>query len=201
MKHPLVIAITGSSGVIYGQRLVQIAIETGIDLHLVVSNSGVQVLKHELGINLDPNHFQLSQLLGENCPAPTGQLEFHHINDFMSLIASGSHQTSGMVICPCSGATLSSVAHGSSRNLIERAADVHLKEGRPLVLVPREAPLSLIHLDNLRTAKLAGATILPASPGFYHDTKHIDDLVNFIVARILDQLGIEHHVTERWGDS
>ena len=118
----------------------------------------------------------------------------------MTPIASGSHLTRGMIVCPCSGGTLSGIATAASRNLIQRAADVHLKERRPLILVPREAPLSLIQIDNMRTACAAGATILPASPGFYHDARQISDLVDFIVARIIDSLGLECDLVKRWGD-
>ena len=113
--------------------------------------------------------------------------------------ASGSFLTGGMVVCPCSGSTLSGIAHGSSTNLIQRAADVHLKERRKLILVPRETPLSLIHLDNMRKAAEAGAVILPAMPGWYHGVKSVQDLVDFVVARILDQLGISHKLMQRWG--
>jgi 4-hydroxy-3-polyprenylbenzoate decarboxylase len=117
----------------------------------------------------------------------------------MAPMASGSFLTAGMVICPCSGTTLSTVASGAANNLIHRAAEVHLKERRKLILVPREAPLSLAHIDNMRRVTEAGGVILPASPGFYHGASSIDDLVDFVVARICDQLGVEHTLTKRWG--
>jgi 4-hydroxy-3-polyprenylbenzoate decarboxylase len=117
----------------------------------------------------------------------------------MTPIASGSFQTRGMVVCPCSGSTLSGIASAASQNLVQRAADVHLKERRPLILVPRETPLSLIQIDNLRKTCEAGATILPASPGFYHGYQTVSDLVDFVVARILDHVGIHHDLIERWG--
>jgi 4-hydroxy-3-polyprenylbenzoate decarboxylase len=117
----------------------------------------------------------------------------------MASIASGSFLTDGMVVCPCSGSTVSAIAHGASNNLIQRAADVHLKERRKLVLVPRETPLSVIQLDNLRRCAEAGAIVLPAMPGFYHRPQSISDLVDFVVARICDQLGVEHELARRWG--
>ncbi len=128
-----------------------------------------------------------------------GRIVYHRHDDFMAPIASGSFRTGGMVICPCSGATLSAVVHGASGNLIQRAADVHLKERRTLILVPRETPLSSIHLDNMKRACEAGAVVLPAMPGWYHGVRTIVDLVDFIVARILDQLGVEHTLSSRWG--
>ncbi len=200
MNRPYVIAITGSSGVAYGRRLVEVLLQLGKRIHLIISQSGLQVLHHETGVKIDPKKFDWSLLVRDFEPQP-GQLRFDQVMDFTSSVASGSYLTSGMVVCPCSGATLSSIAHGSSRNLIERAADVHLKEHRPLILVPRETPLSLIHLDNMRAASLAGATILPASPGFYFGVDSIEALVDFIVARVLDQLNIEHDLSNRWGKS
>ncbi|HMO14192.1 MAG TPA: flavin prenyltransferase UbiX [Pirellulaceae bacterium] len=198
MSLPIVVAITGASGVAYGRRLVEVLLELGHELHLVISPSGMQVLKHELRVEIDPQTFVLDQLLPQVCPKP-GQLHFHHSMDYMSSIASGSYLTRGMVVVPCSGATLSSIAHGSSRNLVERAADVHLKERRPLILVPRETPLSLVHICNMRTVTEAGAIVLPASPGFYHGIESIDQMIDFIVARVLDQLKVEHSLSGRWG--
>lgn len=203
MKHPIVLAITGASGVIYGQRLLHALLMSEIEVHLTISDSGRLVLEHELGITIDLNRFSIESLLGESTSAISQQalagVHYHHYKDFMTPIASGSHKTSGMIVCPCSGSTLSGIAAAASQNLVQRAADVHLKERRPLILVPRETPLSMIQLDNLRTAATAGATILPASPGFYHGYRSVDDLVNFIVARILDQLDIEHALMKRWG--
>jgi 4-hydroxy-3-polyprenylbenzoate decarboxylase len=126
-------------------------------------------------------------------------LKVHAPGDFFAPVASGSFLTTGMVICPCSGTTLSGVVHGTASNLIQRAAEVHLKERRRLVLVPRETPVSLVHVENLRKACLAGAVVLPASPGWYHGVRDLQDLVDFIVARILDQLEIPHQLMRRWG--
>ena len=200
-EHPVVLAITGASGVIYGQRLLEVLLHSNIEVHLTISESAKVVAKHELGLEIDLANFQLQQLIpSSNFSSDTlSRLSYHHCKDFMTPIASGSFKTRGMVVCPCSGGTLSGIATAASRNLIQRAADVHLKERRPLILVPREAPLSLIQIDNMRTACAAGATILPASPGFYHEAKTIDDLVDFVVARIVDQLGIDCDLVKRWG--
>ena len=152
-QHPLVIALTGASGFVYGQRLIEVLLGSDIDVHLTISDSARIVAHHELGLTIDLNRFELSQLLPSS-PAlanQKNQIHYHHYKDFMTPIASGSFKTRGMVICPCSGGTMSGVATAASRNLVQRAADVHLKERRPLVLVPREAPLSLIQIDNMRT--------------------------------------------------
>jgi 4-hydroxy-3-polyprenylbenzoate decarboxylase len=199
--HPIVVGIAGASGAIYGVRLLDTLLDAGRDVHLSISPSGRDVLKQELAIEIDLENFDAAQL---NLGAPADQLarlHYHHYQDFMSPIASGSFLTAGMVVCPTSGASLSAIATGAASNLILRAAETHLKERRKLVLVPREAPLSLIHIDNMRRATEAGAVILPASPAFYHGEKTIDDLVDFIVARICDQLGVEHKLSRRWGVS
>jgi 4-hydroxy-3-polyprenylbenzoate decarboxylase len=196
--HPIVLAITGASGVVYGQRLLEVLLESDIGVHLTISDSARVVTKHELGLDIDLEQFEIAQLIPDCVSKKT--VAYHNYKNFMAPIASGSFKTRGMVVCPCSGGTMSGIATAASRNLIQRAADVHLKERRPLVLVPREAPLSLIQIDNMRTACAAGATILPASPGFYHGTKSIGDLVDFVVARILDHLDVDHELVKRWGD-
>lgn len=202
MKHPLVLAITGASGVIYGQRLLEVLLETDVEVYLTISDSGRLVLQHELGLQIDLNKFSIEQLV-PSCSSDSANInqrvQYNHYKDFMTPIASGSFKTSAMVVCPCSGSTLSGIANAASQNLIQRAADVHLKERRPLILVPRETPLSLIQLDNLRTACAAGATILPASPGFYQGYPTVQELVDFVVARILDHLDIPHVLMKRWG--
>ena len=201
--HPIVLAITGASGVIYGRRLLEILLWSNIEVHLTISESGQKVLQHELQSKVDIENFQLDQLLDpaviEERSIDSSLVHYHHCKDFMTPIASGSFQTRAMIVCPCSGSTLSGIATAASGNLVQRAADVHLKERRPLVLIPREAPLSLIQIENMRTVTLAGATILPASPGFYHGYKTVEDLVDFIVARILDNVGIEADLMRRWG--
>ena len=194
---PLAVAITGASGIVYGQRLIEVLLAANVDVHLTISDSAKIVAKHELDLDIDLNDFKITQLL----PQYTGDRDvtYHHYKDFMTPIASGSFKTRGMVICPCSGGTLSGIASAASRNLIQRAADVHLKERRPLILVPRETPLSLIQINNLKIACEAGATILPASPGFYQSTKTVQDLVDFVVNRIVDHVGVDVDLVKRWG--
>jgi 4-hydroxy-3-polyprenylbenzoate decarboxylase len=191
---PLVLAITGASGAVYALRLLDVLLSAGREVHLVISPSGAAVLKQELQKTIDLEHFDPA-VLSERAAA----VHYHHHANFFAPLASGSFLTGGMVVCPCSGSTLSGIAHGGSNNLIQRAADVHLKERRKLILVPRETPLSLIQLDNMRTAAAAGAIILPAMPGWYHGVENIQDLIDFVVARILDQLGVPHTLMHRWG--
>ena len=207
MNRPLVVAITGASGAVYAVRLVQLLARNCSELHLVISPAGREVMQLELGIELDTEG-DPAQLLDVELPwlehaagDPTATIQFHHYQDMMAPIASGSFLTGGMVICPCSGGTLSNVVSGASGNLIHRAADVHLKEGRRLILVPRETPLSRIHMDNMLRAGDAGATVLPASPGWYHGVEGVGDLVDFIVARILDQLEVNHSLIKRWSET
>jgi 4-hydroxy-3-polyprenylbenzoate decarboxylase len=210
--RPIFVGVTGASGAIYAVRLLEVLRAAGRDVQLSISPSGRDVLCQELSIDVDLDRFDANrlQLRDPNPPSPRGEagtsegaklgvLKYYHHQDFMAPAASGSFFTGGMVICPTSGTTLSAVAHGTSNNLIQRAAEVHLKERRKLILVPREAPLSLPHIDNMRRAAEAGAVILPASPGFYHGAKSIDDLVDFVVARICDQLEVEHSLSNRWG--
>ncbi|MCI0334902.1 MAG: UbiX family flavin prenyltransferase [Planctomycetes bacterium] len=199
MKEPIIVGVTGASGAIYAVRLLETLCAAGRDVHLSISPSGRDVLRHELKLDVDLNNFDTSRLRlsGESTDTT---LHYYHHQDFMAPMASGSFLTAGMVICPCSGSTLSSVATGAASNLIQRAAEVQLKERRKLILVPRETPLSLAHIDNMRRVTEAGAVVLPASPGFYHDARSIDDLVDFVVARICDQLGVEHALTKRWGE-
>jgi 4-hydroxy-3-polyprenylbenzoate decarboxylase len=198
MNHPIVVGITGASGAIYAVRLLEVLLDTGRDVHLTISASGRDVLQLELNLDVDLSNFDASRLRLRDYAAKNNLHYFHH-QDFMAPMASGSFLSAGMVICPCSGSTLSAVATGAATNLIHRAAEVHLKERRKLILVPRETPLSLAHIDNMRRVTEAGAVVLPASPGWYHDVQSIDDLVDFVVARICDQLGVEHALTKRWG--
>ncbi len=199
MSSDLVLAITGASGSIYGIRLLEVLLAAGRRVHLTISPAGAQVLAHELDRTVSLEHFDPADLLEHDLPA--GDLVYHHHGDFTAGIASGSFPTAGMAICPCSMGTLAAIAGGNSGNLIHRAADVHLKERRRLVLVPRETPLGSIGIENMRSAATAGAVILPASPGFYHHPKTIGDLVDFVVGRICDQLGVEAELTRRWGNS
>jgi len=194
---PLVIAITGASGAVYSVRLLEVLLQSGRDVHLMISPAGAAVIKQELDRTIQLEQFDARSLL----PSLAGCVHYHHYQDFLAPPASGSFLTGGMVVCPCSGSTLSGIALGASTNLIQRAADVHLKERRKLILVPRETPLSMVHLDNMRRAAEAGAIILPAMPGWYHGVKSVQDLVDFVVARILDQLAIPHQLMRRWGEA
>ena len=181
-------------------RLLEVLAQLEIETHLTISTSGAAVLAHEAQCHIDLARFSPLPLGPKVADAfATGQLVYHHHRDMMAPIASGSFLTAGMTICPCSGGTLSGVAHGTSDNLVKRAADVHLKERRRLVLVPRETPLSRIHIDNMLKAHDAGAIVLPASPGWYHEAQQLSDLVDFVVARVLDQLDLPHQLTPRWG--
>lgn len=211
---PLVLAITGASGVVYATRLLEVLLCAGRDVHLTISPSGKVVLKQELNLDVSLEQFQLASLKLNVADAPAdprlaavrqlhkhaplGRVTYHHYADFMTPIASGSSLTSGMVICPCSGSTVAGVVHGTGDNLIHRAADVHLKERRKLVLVPRETPLSVVQLENMAKAAQVGAVVLPAMPGWYHGVASLQDLIDFVVARILDQLGVSHQLMQRW---
>jgi 4-hydroxy-3-polyprenylbenzoate decarboxylase len=197
----VVVAITGASGAAYAVRLLDVLLAAECDVHLTISSAGQAVIQHELGLRVNLDAFRPSDLLGkeQGSRAARGEIHYHHHQDLMAPIASGSFLTDGMVVCPCSGGTLAAIAHAMGTNLIDRAAEVHLKERRKLILVPRETPLSLPQLDNMKRATEAGAVVLPASPGFYHGPKSTGDLVDFVVARICDQLGVKHSLMRRWG--
>lgn len=207
---PIVLGITGASGAVYAVRLLDVLLHTGHEVHLTVSPSGAAVVQQELGIQLDLSNLKAADLaidrvpLLADCnpvaePSP-GTLVCHHHQDFMAPIASGSFLTAGTVVCPCSGTTLSAIAAGAAGNLIQRVAEVALKERRKLILVPREAPVSLTHIDNMRRATEAGAVVLPGAPGWYHGVETVADLVDFVVARICDQLGVRNALMKRWGE-
>jgi 4-hydroxy-3-polyprenylbenzoate decarboxylase len=199
-SEDLVLAFTGASGSPYGVRLLEVLLRSGRRVHLTISPAAVEVMERELDRTINLGSFELADLLGSKPPAAdANQVQYHHYQNFQAGIASGSFLTGGMVICPCSMGTLAAIAHGLSQNLIHRAADVHLKERRRLVLVPRETPLNVIHLRNLVTCAEAGAVILPAMPPFYNRPKSLRDNIDFIVGRICDQLGIKHDLFTRWG--
>lgn len=193
-RHPVVLAITGASGAPYAVRLLQQLVEREVPTWLIVSSHGFRLLATESDI---PDLPTLRERVGAS--AFDACVTVFDDNDRGAAPASGSARSSGMVVCPCSMGTVSAIAHGTSRSLVERAADVALKERRKLILVPRETPLSLIHLENLTQVTRAGATVIPAAPGFYHKPASIDDLVDFIVARVLDHLEVEHTLGKRWG--
>ena len=194
----LIVAITGASGAIYAVRLLKAALELGLDVDLVASDYGKRLLIEECGLNLKTDGLGawLDERYGE--AERPGSLMMHRASDQGAGIASGSQRWSGMIVVPCSMKTLSGVAHGSATNLIERAADVTLKERRPLVLVPRETPFNTIHLENLLRAAHAGATILPAMPAFYQQPTSFEDLADFIAGRALSLIGVEHELFEPW---
>jgi flavin prenyltransferase len=195
----LVVAITGASGSPYAVRLLEILLRAGRTVHLVISPAATQVMERELGVRIDLDRFDPATLLGAR-NVDASRLHYHHFRDFSAGIASGSFLTAGMVVCPCSMGTVAAIAHGTSGNLIHRAADVHLKERRKLVLVPRETPLGLVQLRNLTAAAEAGAVVLPAMPAFYTLPKSVGDMVDFVVGRVCDQLGVEHQLLKRWGE-
>jgi 4-hydroxy-3-polyprenylbenzoate decarboxylase len=200
MKQNIVVAITGASGAAYAHRLLEVLLTAGCDVHLSISAAAQTVIKQELDLSIDLDNFDPKSLSLDLSSNESGKLHYYHYRDLLAPIASGSFLTDGMVVCPCSSGTLSAIVHGTSSNLIHRAADVHLKERRKLILMPRETPLSMIMLENLRCAAEAGAVILPAMPGFYHGAKTVRDLIDFIVARICDQLGIKNTLIHRWGE-
>jgi 4-hydroxy-3-polyprenylbenzoate decarboxylase len=195
LKHPVVLAITGASGAPYAVRLLEALVALQVPTWLIVSSHGWRLLQTESAIgDLAALRARCGGEAFDRC------VTVYDDNDRGARPASGSARTSGMVVCPCSMGTVSAIAHGTSRSLVERAADVTLKERRRLILVPRETPFSLIHLENLTQVTRAGATVIPAAPGFYHQPTSIADLVDFVVARILDHLELEHEVGERWGE-
>lgn len=191
MTAPWVVAITGASGAPYAVRLLEVLAGNGVPLSLIVSSHGWRLLSMEAGIGTQDE-------LQARTRGDWTSVTVYDDGDRGAKPASGSTKTAGMVICPCSMGTASAIAHGSSRSLVERAADVALKERRKLIVVPRETPLSLIHLRNLTTLAEAGAVVVPAAPGFYHRPEAVSELVDFIVQRVVDQMGLAIDLTPRW---
>ncbi|MGD8189203.1 UbiX family flavin prenyltransferase [Brevibacillus ginsengisoli] len=191
------VGITGASGAIYGVRFVQELLKLGHTVHLMITEAGWQVFRDELDWQTEDRDALLRDKLQQDYE---GKLHYWTLRDFSSPAASGSARLDGMVIIPCSMGTLSGIAHGASGNLLERSADVTLKEGRKLVIVPRETPLNAIHLQNMLTLTQIGARILPAMPGFYQKPETLDDIVNFMVGKTLDALDIPHSLFKRWGE-
>ena len=197
----ITVALTGASGMAYGLRLIECLLAADQRVWLLYSQAAHIVAKQELDLVLPPRAQDAEHLFAERYKAKPGQLKVFGREDWFAPVASGSNPGDAMVICPCSMGTLAAVAAGLADNLIGRAADVMLKERRKLVLVPRETPLSAIHLENMLRLTRAGAVILPANPGFYHRPANVQDVVDFVVARVLDQLGVAHELMARWGKS
>lgn len=197
VRKRYIVGITGASGAIYGVRLIQCLLAEGYRVHLIISDAGWRVLKEEHGWDVSKRQYAIQQAFGEL----TRYVEYHLNQDIGATIASGSFRVQGMIIIPCSMGTLSSIAHGASNNLIGRAADVMMKEGWPLLIVPRETPLHAIHLKNMLKLVNMGVRIIPAMPAFYCHPKTLDDIINFFVGKVLDYLHIDHQLFIRWGNS
>ncbi len=194
MSPELAVALTGASGAAYGLSLVRALAAAGRRVHVVVSPGGARVLREECDVSLNPKAPDARIL----APETPDRLVPHAFEDYGASIASGSYPLGALAVCPCSMGTLGRIAAGTAENLVARAADVCLKERRPLVLVPREAPLSPIHLGNMLKLARAGATILPASPGFYHRPRTVDDVVRFVVARVMEHMGVAQDLVPPW---
>lgn len=195
----ITLAVTGASGAPYSLKLLQCLVEANYQVHLLVSSAAKVVFATEEKLNLPGSPEKLSEFFTERFGAAENQIRCYGKEEWFSPVASGSAAPKTMIICPCSTSTLSSVATGASNTLIERAADVVLKEKGQLLLLVREMPLSSIHLQNMLTLSNLGVTIMPAAPGFYHQPQSIGDLVDFVVARILDHIGLDNQLMQRWG--
>lgn len=201
MKNPqtITLALTGASGMPYGIRLLEKLLAENKQVYLLYSQVAQIVAQQEMKLALPSRAKETEIFFNQLYHLPAGQLRVFGREEWFAPVASGSNPADAMVICPCTMGTLAAVAAGMSQNLIERAADVTLKENRPLIIVPREAPFSVIHLENMLKLARNGVVILPANPGFYHHPQTIQDMVDFVVARILDHLGIQHTLMPRWG--
>lgn len=200
-KDKITVAMTGASGAQYGLRLIECLIEAGRQVYLVISKPAQIVIASETPFKLPARSAEIARLLTDRYQAERDQLRVFGIEEWSAPVASGSGAPRTMAVCPCTMGSLSSIAVGASKNLIERAADVVIKEGGKLILVPRETPLSAIHLENMLKLARLGVVVLPANPGFYYNPVGIDDLVDFVVARILDQMDVEHSLLPVWGES
>ena len=195
----ITLAITGASGAQYGFRLLQVLLKQGCEIHLLISAAARQVCALEMSIDLPNEDKAILDYVAKRFQCDTTRLHLYSEKQWVAPVASGSNAPEAMIVCPCSSGTLSAIATGASDNLIERAADVMLKEQKKLILVHREMPLSVIHLEHQLTLGRLGVVIMPASPGFYNQPDSISDLIDFVVARILDHLAIEHQLMQRWG--
>lgn len=201
IRRHLALAITGASGAAYGLALCRELLAAGFRLSLMISRAGFVLIREEADLSWEGTREEVSDRIHDYFHVSADQLAFFEENDFFAPIASGSAAPEAMIICPCTMGTLGRIAGGLSSTLLERAADVVLKEGRLLVLVPRETPLSAIHLENMLKLARLGVRIIPAMPGFYHRPQSIDDLVNFLVGKVMDTLGISHKLFARWGET
>ena len=195
------LALTGASGMPYGLRLLECLLQAEVQVYLLTSSAAHIVAKQELGLTLPARAAELESFLGQRYHAQPGQLRAFGREEWFAPVASGSNPADAMVVCPCTMGTLAAIAQGLADNLIERAADVAIKEQRKLILVPRETPYSALHLENMLKLARLGAVILPPNPGFYHHPRSVEDLVDFVLARILDHLHITHQLMPRWGDA
>lgn len=195
------LAMTGASGAPYGLRLLEVLLKAGRNVYLMVSAPAQVVMATETDLDVPGRPEAMQAFLSERFGAKPGQLQVFGREQWMAPVASGSNASRSMVVCPCSTGTLSAIATGASNNLIERAADVMIKEQRQLILVPREMPFSAIHLENMLKLAQLGVTIMPACPGFYHQPRSVDELVDFVVARLLDHLGVAQQLAPRWGEN
>lgn len=199
-RRPIAVALTGASGIQYGLRLVECLLQAGCEVQLLYSQAAQVVAAMETDLELPSRPEEAERLLGERLGAEPGRLRVFGRQQWTAPVASGSNPPEALVICPCTTGTLASVAQGICEDLIDRAADVALKERRRLILVVRETPFSTIHLENMLKLSRAGAVILPANPGFYHRPQRVEALVDFVVARILDHLEVAHDLMPRWGE-
>jgi len=198
-KKTITVALTGASGMSYGIRLLEILLQQGHQVYLLYSQAAQIVAQQEMALTLSTRPKETEAFLNNYFSIEPGLLSVFGREEWFAPVASGSNPADAMVICPCTMGTLSAVAAGLGQKLIERAADVMLKEQRKLILVARETPFSTIHLENMLKLARSGAVILPANPGFYHRPENIQDIIDFIVARVLDQLGVAHTLMPRWG--
>ncbi|MCK0153284.1 UbiX family flavin prenyltransferase [Alcanivorax sp. S6407] len=200
MSKRVTLAFTGASGAPYGLRLLQCLLLADCEVFVILSKAARIVIGTETELSLPAGTGKAEQALRDWVATDKGKLVVCGLEQWTAPVASGSGAPAAMVVCPCSTGTLSAIASGASDNLIERAADVAIKEGRKLILVPRETPFSAIHLENMLKLSRLGVTIMPAAPGFYHQPESVSDLVDFMVARLLDHLGIEQSLVKRWGE-
>jgi len=197
---PVIVALTGASGVLYALRLLECLIGADRPVYLMVSKAAQIVLSMETELNVPGKAADIEHFFTEYYHAKKGQIKVFSQQQWTAPIASGSHKAQSMIVCPCTTGTLAAIANGNSDNLLERAADVMLKEKRQLLLVVRETPFSNIHLENMLRLSQAGATIMPANPGFYNKPENIGDIIDFMVSRMLDHLKIDHNLMPRWGE-